>query len=224
MTKRKTPGKPSTPDWEAIERDYRTGKFTVRELEAKHGPSYSQISRRANKEGWTKDLRDVVREATAAAVIRETVAAAATTAQQDATTAVQAAAEVGKQVILGHRNELRNARNIAQTLLQELADATLADRERAMLATLLAGENGDPVDIAVAQSAIEKLLGLRSRVNSLKALAESLSKLQAAERIAFDLNEEGDKTPTDPLSTLLAKMQRSALPIVQNPPDEDGDA
>jgi len=32
-------------DWEAIERDYRTDKFTLRELEAKHGTNNATIAR-----------------------------------------------------------------------------------------------------------------------------------------------------------------------------------
>ena len=44
-------------DWEAIERDYRTGKFTLRELEAKHGANNATIARRAAMAGprtWPK--------------------------------------------------------------------------------------------------------------------------------------------------------------------------
>jgi hypothetical protein len=36
-------------DWEAIERDYRTGRFTLRELEAKHGTNNATIARKISK-------------------------------------------------------------------------------------------------------------------------------------------------------------------------------
>lgn len=51
-------------DWDAVERDYRTGKFTLRELEEKHGVFNSSIARKAKKDGWTQDLRIAIRQAT----------------------------------------------------------------------------------------------------------------------------------------------------------------
>lgn len=41
-------------DWQAVERDYRTGKFTLRELGAKHDCDRGLISRNAKRHGWTK--------------------------------------------------------------------------------------------------------------------------------------------------------------------------
>ena len=65
------PGAPARvrPDWQAVERDYRTGKFTLRELEHKHGAANSTIARRAAREGWSQDLSAAVRQATNAKLI-----------------------------------------------------------------------------------------------------------------------------------------------------------
>lgn len=55
------------PDWAAVERDYRTGAFTIRELEARHpGTSRSAIDRRAKRDGWVQDLSAAVATATQA--------------------------------------------------------------------------------------------------------------------------------------------------------------
>lgn len=119
-------------DWEAIERDYRTGKFTLRELEAKHVASYSEISRRAKREGWQKDLAAVIRQATNAALLADT----ATKAQSDATTVVLVAAEVNRQVILGHRTRLAQLSKDADTArakVIELADSAADIREAAVV-------------------------------------------------------------------------------------------
>lgn len=51
-------------DWELIEREYRTGRFSLAQLEARHGVNRSNISRRAKKYGWQKDLTERVRERT----------------------------------------------------------------------------------------------------------------------------------------------------------------
>jgi len=41
-------------DWEAVERDYRAGTLSLRELSRKHGCSHSAIANRAGREGWTR--------------------------------------------------------------------------------------------------------------------------------------------------------------------------
>lgn len=191
-------GKPATParkraDWEAVERDYRTGRFTLRELEAKHGAGYADISRRAKREGWQKDLASVIRQATNAALLSD----ATTKAQSDATTVVLVAAELNKQVILGHRSELGEARVVAMDLLAELRGAALLATDAELLAQILAGAGADPRDEAEARKAVQKALGITSRVTSIKGLAETLTKLHAGERVAHGLDDEekpGDST------------------------------
>lgn len=199
-------------DWEAIERDYRTGKFTLRELEAKHGAGYAKISARAKKDGWTKDLADVVRQATKAALIAEVATARATEGQTEATNVVLAAAELNKQVILQHRDELRQARTLAMDLLAEVKAQQLLASDKELLAQVLAGKAEDIRQIADAQRVVHKALATGSRVSSVKALAETLTKLHSGERVAFGLNE--DEPPGD---------ERTSLPIefVEPQPTDD---
>lgn len=190
------------PDWEAIKRDFATGKFTFRELAEKYkefrGTSKSAIEARSKKEGWTQDLRDVVRQATDAALIRETVAKAA---QGEATNAVLAAAEVNKQVILQHRQDLNEARSVAAALLAELRESTLLAGEKELLAQVMAGSGADPKDEAEARRVVSKALQLGGRISSVKALAEALTKLQAAERLAFGIDDGDD--PVDGVKAII---------------------
>jgi hypothetical protein len=189
-------------DWEAVERDYRTGKFTLRELESKHGAGYAKISARAKENGWTKDLAAVVRKATSAALIAEVATARATEGQKATTDVVLAAAELNKQVILSHRDELRQARTLAMDLLAEVKSQRLLAAEKELLAQVLAGKAEDIKEISDAQRVVHKALATGSRVSSVKALAETLTKLHSGERVAFGLNE--DQPPDD---------ERASLPI-----------
>ena len=170
------PGK-RRADWEAVERDYRTGRFTLRELETQHGVSYAQISRKSKELGWSKDLREVIKQATDAAVLRETV----TQAQKDTTDAVLVAAEVNTQVILGHRRDVAATRQVAASLRDELS------RSAQLLAQVLAGSGAEPADEARARAVVQKALSLPSRVSSVKQLADTFDKLQLAERRAFGI-------------------------------------
>ncbi|MDR2333728.1 MAG: hypothetical protein LBE61_09610 [Burkholderiaceae bacterium] len=197
-------------DWEAVERDFRTGHFTLRELEAKHGVSYAQISRKSKREAWSKDLRDVIKQATDAALLRETV----TNAQKDVTETVIVAAELNKSVILGHRGDLKSTRDVAVGLLDELAKSSLLAEDQDLLSEVLAGEDAEPVDKARARATVQKALSVHQRIASVKQLADAFDKLQVAERRAFSLDEKGDDSGpslTDIATEELRRMRARLL-------------
>lgn len=136
-------------DWEAIERDYRTGKFTLRELEAKHGTNNATIARKiksdraADPTRWQQDLTKAVRQATSAKLMEELVSKEVSRGQQEVSNTVLAAAEVSKQVILKHR-----------AWLARLAEDTEAMRQKVV--SLMSGV-ADVKEAAVAVSAVESL-------------------------------------------------------------------
>ena len=185
-------------DWEAIERDFATGKYTDGELAAKHQTSRETINRqrakdqKADPRRWQKDLTKQVRDATQALLMHEAVTKEVTgtiTAGHTAT-AVLVAAEVSKQVILQHRNELQAARQLAMELLAEVQGQRLLDADKELLAQILAGKAEDIKQINDAQRVVHKALATGSRVASVKALAETIVKLHSGERVAFSLNDE----------------------------------
>lgn len=190
VTKNTDVPKKARADWDAVERDYRTGRFTLRELEKQHGVSYAQISRKAKEQGWTKDLREVIKQATDAALLHETV----TKAQKDVTDTVIVAAELNKQVILGHRQDIAKVRDLTMTMAQELGEVTLNQDKLQELFELMTSDMSE-AQMAHARRAYGELTKLPSRIAGAKALAESLTKLQTLERLAFSLDDD-DKGDT----------------------------
>ena len=174
-------------DWEAVERDYRTGRFTLRELETQHGVSYAQISRKAKELGWSKDLREVIKQATDAAVLRETV----TQAQKDTTETVLVAAEINKQVILAHRSGLRAITEVKHALLNHIAKAAelLPDLDEVIEMVRSPDDNG----MDRANDALRKAMSRSALVDDLKKLADVDEKVRKGEREAFGLDtSDGD--------------------------------
>jgi hypothetical protein len=202
---------PKTPrlDWEAIERDHATGKYTDGELAAKHKTSRETIVRRrtrdqkADPRRWKKDLRKQVREATQAMLVhaevtRKSQEVTATITGGHTSTAILAAAEMSKQVILQHRTELQSARELAMELLGEVRASALLAEQKELIAEVLAGESATPAQEAKARQAVRQALDTGSRVASVKQLAETLTKLHAGERVAFSLDDEEAPPPDSP--------------------------
>ncbi len=186
------PAKPAKrrADWEAIERDFRTGKFTLRELEAQHGVSYAHISRKATEHGWTKDLREVIKHATDAALLRETV----TKAQKDVTETVLVAAEVNKQVILAHRQGLQELTQVKRTLLDQIQQAAALLPDLAEVVEMVRKPDDNGIDRA--NDALRKAMSRSALVDDLKKLADVDEKVRKGEREAFDLDLDPAKQAT----------------------------
>ena len=189
-------------DWEAIERDFRTGKFTLRELEAQHGVSYAQISRKATKYGWTKDLREVIKQATDAAVLRETV----TKAQKDVTETVLVAAEVNKQVILAHRHGLQELTSVKRTLLDQIQQAAALLPDLAEVVEMVRQPDDNGVDRA--NDALRKAMSRSALVDDLKKLADVDEKVRKGEREAFGLDDVGQPENEGLAAMATAELQR----------------
>jgi len=52
-----TEGAKAPVDWVAIEMDYRAGVKPLRQIGNDHGVSHVAVSKRAKRDGWTRDLR-----------------------------------------------------------------------------------------------------------------------------------------------------------------------
>lgn len=196
-------------DWEAIERDYRTGKFTDQELADKHGNVVSRqaITKMAKVRGWQKDLSDAVRKATKAKLIAEQAeqkVAEQVAAGCDATVdAVIAAAEVNKQVILSHRDEIKKGRSLLSAMLNELHETTVSQNKlQNLLEILVGGDEMTQAQISDARAAFADLSRLPTRIMSVQRLAQAMARLQSLERTAFGLDDPAQPPPVDELADL----------------------
>lgn len=127
-------------DWEAIERDKRTGKFSLRELESKYGVDNATIARKIKRDRaadptrWQEDLTEAVRQATNARLMQENISREVSKGQQKVSTAVLAAAEVNTQVVLRHRSKLAEvtaAADAAKAKVLAMLDTAADIREAA---------------------------------------------------------------------------------------------
>lgn len=195
-------------DWDAVERDYRTGKFTLRELEAKHGVDNAQIARRKKKDGWNQDLSVAVRQATNAMLMTEIVSKEVSDAQQSISKTVIAAAEVNKQVVLGHRTNLKRITAVAGTLMAQIEQAALQMPELSEVIEMV--RNPDENGMDRANDALRKAMARPALVDDLKKLAEINERVIKGERQAFGLDDaQGDSDEQSAQSKTLTDAERA---------------
>ncbi len=169
------------PDWEAIERAYRAGSLSIRNIAEKHGVGESSIRKRAKKHGWQRDLTEQVQQAARDKLVRSEVR---TSGPQDAVRTdaeiVEEASTEAAAVVLSHRAELAQWRGIAQKLCGTLAGMDVTE------------DNHDKF------------------ARSLNAGVDAQLKVIKGERQAYNLDaEEGDKD-TGALSDLMDALSNEA--------------
>lgn len=200
--------KKAKTDWQAVERDYRTGQFTLRELEVKHDCDKGLISRNAKKRGWSQDLALAIKQATDAKLVEQLSTKDATKTQQKVNETIQAAAEVNKSVILGHRKDITQVRDLAMGLASELSTVSVKQDEMEALFGLLTSEMSEQ-QMMSARKAFSDLMKLPNRIMGAKALAEAITKLQALERTAFALDVAPDQEAKNSPSSRMTDAERA---------------
>lgn len=115
-------------DWESVEREYRAGVLSVREIGKAAGLSHVAVLKKAKREGWTQNLAARVKEA----VTTKLVTADVTIGNQREI--IEAVALRSVDVILAHRKDIAKLRTMATGMTAELeADAEKPAKERMSL-------------------------------------------------------------------------------------------
>jgi len=172
-------------DWEAIEREYRAGQLSVREIARTSGVTETAIRKHAKADGWTRALAEKVREAVREKLVRSDGSQSGSQSPRDAEIIDMAAAR-GVEVVRQHRATLSSAHRIVAELLDELRSET---------------DNKDEIeeDIRVAtaddktsgrRNAMLKAISLPTRAGTALALGQTLRALVPLERQAFALDAE----------------------------------
>jgi len=179
--------KGKSTDWEAIEREFRAGQLSVREIGRQHGVSHVAINKKAKVEGWARDLaKQVRREVTNRLVTTEVTSA-------NAEEAVDTAAARGVELVRQHRKSLGRAQVIIEKLLGELERGTdnLEDIEEAIEEETAGDKN------TKRRNMMLKAVSLPQRAQTAAALSVTLKNVIPLERQAFNLDEKGDADPSD---------------------------
>lgn len=125
----KKQSKKRNTDWDAVERDFRTGKYTSRELGAKYGVSHQAVAKKIKSGNWQKDLTDEIKSATNARLVRKLVDEEVAKSGQEVASTVLIAAEANAQILFKQQQraaDLQNVIDVAKAKVLKVAD-TVAD-------------------------------------------------------------------------------------------------
>ncbi len=212
---------PARADWEAIERDYRTGMYSLSELGRLHGVTKGRISQVAKKNAWVQDLSGKIK-AKAAQKVNDAAVNAELNTQRKISDAekVEVGATVMARVLIEHKSNIGRSRNLTIKLLDELEHQTDNMDLLRQLGEIMFSPDDKGKDRL--NEVYHTIISLPERTKTMKALGETLKVLIGLEREAFGITAQ--EQAADPLTQLFQQMPRSALPIAKTVPADDGDA
>lgn len=179
------------PDWEAIESAYRAGLMSLREIASQHSISEGAIRKRAKRDDWSRDLQAKIQERAEDLVrkkeVRKQVRSEGSVSER---VLIEATAEVIATVRMEHRGDIRLARDLTNTLFDELAgecgDVAALDQLGEMM------RSPDDKGMDKLNDLYHKIISLPSRVKSMKDLSDSLKTLIGLEREAYSIENKAE--------------------------------
>lgn len=173
-------------DWESVEREYRAGIRSLKDIGVEFGVSDAGILKRAKREEWQRDLTERIR-AKAEAKVSAALVSEKVDAESNANEriVIEANAQVIADTVLNQRRDVSRSRSIVQKLFDELEAQGDGLEELAMLGEAL--ESGDEEKLA---QIARKVIAFPSRVDSAKKLAESLRTLVELERKVLRIKDD----------------------------------
>ncbi|MEX5322366.1 hypothetical protein WCE04_23880 [Pseudomonas shirazica] len=200
------------PDWEAIERAYRAGVLSVREIAAAHEVSHTAINKRAKRDGWDRDLKAKIKAKADALVSKREVSTEVSSKQAETEREIiELNAEVIANIRMAHRGDISRSRSLTNKLLDELE--SLTDEQgtiKELIDQLKDGDHEDGEAMADVLALAKKMSALPARTKTMKELAETLKTLVALERQAYDLDVKQGGSEEDTLSKLMDELSKDA--------------
>ena len=173
-------------DWEAIEREYRAGIKSIRQIGKEFGLTHRSVGQRAAREGWERNLAEKIRQAAknklAAEVARSVSVQVPKSVEREI---VQANAAIQVAIVREHRVDIQRARKLAQALLGDL-EGVVGDRDLLnSLAELITADDKDNRRL----QAFMRAIGINENASTLESLTRSLKHLIGMEREAFGIDD-----------------------------------
>jgi hypothetical protein len=179
-----------TPDLTGVERDYRAGQISHREIGRQHGRSESWVRKLAKRKGWARDLAGAVRHQVRESLVREGSRQSELIGIKPSDAAIiDEAAAIGVAVVRSHRLDINALRQAAAGLLDDL------------------GLRGPRQEWQLSGAQGPFLLKVTDRSRVIADLSAAMARLVPLERQAFGLDEPGqgeEKTYEERLRALCA--------------------
>jgi hypothetical protein len=177
-------------DWESVERSFRAGVLSLREIGRLNDVSEAMIRKRAKSAGWERDLTKRVNEKVRIDMVRNVVR---TDSLQTEREIIESAAAQVVHVVRSHRKAIGSGIALTDLLMKQLTDVAGKRDEFEAEIEVLTAEDKSPERCNRLMKAVS--LGAHSTI--VVNLANAAKTWITLERQSFNMQDEPE-TPPDP--------------------------
>jgi hypothetical protein len=185
-------------DWEAIERQYRAGVLSLREIAKQAGVTDTAIRKKAKANGWERDLTAKVQEKVRLELVRTEVRTP--NAREQVRTEreiVDNAAATVVQVVREHRRDIATGRQLVSLLSTQLLDVA---GNRDVFVDAIEAETADD-ESGERRNKLLKAVSLPTHAATIRDLSNAMKNLVALERQAFNVSDAPPEQPEEPAAS-----------------------
>ena len=193
-------------DWESIEREYRAGQLSLREIARQQHCSAAAIIKHASRYGWTRNLTAAVKMETERRMVEVNAGVNTVNARE----VIEAAAERAVSLVINHREHLKSLRKTVILLGEQLQKAA-EDRDQ-ITGEIMEEMDGEPPD---RRSAMLRAVALPTHARAAVDLSQTLAKLIPLERQAFNINGGPVEKPEVPQYD-LSRLNKEELDMLNS--------
>lgn len=195
-------------DWDAIEKQFRLGTKSNKQLADEFGVQPSSIGRRAEKYGWVVDKAEEVEAVRNSLLIQ----AASGNANPNATPSaleVQAAGVAQAGMITGHLASLAREDSIADKILVSIESALDATPGLSEIVEFVRKADPSGESLQSVGDMLRRAAGRGPIVDDFKKTVETKSRIRKDQREASGIDKNSDK-PASPYEAILKRIHGAA--------------
>lgn len=196
-------------DWEGVEREYRAGIRSLRDIADEFGITETAIRKKAKKEEWTRDLSAKVKAKADELVRKEEVRSLVRAANQESEREqINVSAQMLADKLLNQREDIQRARAVVNRLWKLVEDELSFPGELSELGKML--RQPDDFGNDKLNDMYFAVLSVPQQVKNVKLLADAIKTLIELERKVLRIDTMPDPDPEEESRKAIANAGRAA--------------
>ena len=189
-------------DWEAIEKDYRAGVATLRQIAETHGTTHTTVATRAKKFGWDRDLSAKI-AAKAESILSKSHLSSDLSKPATEREIVESNGQIVAAALIGQQKSIKRHRTLSEKLLAELEAQCDYPEIFEQLGALM--QSPDERGSDKLNELYRRVIALPSRIDGAKKAAETLRILVSLEREAYGM-DKGASPDDEPIKAIVRRI------------------
>ena len=179
-------------DWTLVEKDYRAGLLSDRQIGEKYGVSHGSVQQQAKKRGWSRNLigRSIAKAEEKLAREELATKLASETRVASEKELVDSTSDALVEVMRGHRSDASRLRRVVTALLEKVEAIVKESELFEQIGDLCAAPDEKGID--KINDLYRKVIELPAQTDTTKKLAETMKILIELERKIFKIDVGDD--------------------------------